>query len=78
MHTALNDIMEIVKAHPFALSAGGAFVLTCVSNALPAKGQPFVFSQFLMGFIKELAQRVEKIPASKGLSTYDPQTGKQV
>lgn len=62
MHTALNYIVGIANAHPYGTSALSAFILTCVSNALPAKGQPFVFSQFLMGFIKELAQRVEKTP----------------
>lgn len=60
---------QFITAHYVAIVVVGWFLFTCAVNALPATGQPFVFGDWFMTLLREIAQQA---PAK-----FPPLTGEQ-
>lgn len=55
---------QFVVAHSTAVLAVALLLFKTATNAFPPKGQPFVFSQWFMEWMRELAQQApDKVPA---------------
>lgn len=71
---------QFIQAHALMAGIIAWFLYTCAVNALPPEGQPFVFSVWLMAFMREIAQQAPKkfptlTPAQmKMLATLPPET----
>jgi hypothetical protein len=53
----MNTVVTFVQAHYLLIGGVLLLVFKCSANALPPKGEPFVFSQWFMETWREVAQQ---------------------